>query len=68
MDSELSCLIRGRRYHPSLGRVPSPSDDDWLSDQLGIFLLLDRGEESIHIDVKNSPHRNHCSIGSKKEI
>jgi hypothetical protein len=54
VDAELARFIRCSRDHAALIRLPA--DNNRFPLQIRIEKLLDRDEESIHVDMENSLH------------
>ena len=54
MDAVGTCLVGGTRDHLArLGRVAATADDDRQAGEFGMALQLDRGEESVDVDVQD---------------
>ena len=63
-DAELSCLVRRRRDHASLGRVSPAPDDNRLTREFRMTEDLDRGDELVQIHMQHPPSARRSGHGA----
>ena len=64
MNTVFSGFIIGGGYNASSCWVACPTDDDRFPLEIRITLLFDSGKEGVHVDVKDSSHKDENRMGS----